>query len=125
MDRTEIQPTSAQRKAASAHAYQQKPAQQQAPSPVYAPEEVSKTAELIWMPDLPPPKPDSLAKGNIRLRVFIDEKGKAVSTALENSESSGYVQTVADSFLKAIYKPAILDDRPVSSWLILDFSYGE
>lgn len=92
----------------------------------YAPDQVTQTAEIVQHPELPAPRLEGSQRGEIRLKVLINEFGVADLVEVEAMTSpSGYGEEVASKYRNTRYQAATISSKRVKSWLIVEIRYGE
>lgn len=103
-----------------------------APSPrhsetvYYTPDQVTQTAEIVQQPEFPAAQLEGVQRGEIRLKILINEFGVADRVEVEAmTPRSVYGEEVASRFMDAQYKAATINSKHVKSWLIIEISYGE
>jgi len=69
---------------------------------------------------------ESIARGEVRLLVLVDEEGAVVEVSVIDSKPAGYFEESAvEAFQKAIFYPAIRNGRFVKSRMLIVVNYGE
>jgi hypothetical protein len=102
------------------------PTKKDGQSDYLAPDVVDRMAFAIDVPELPIPEDNDVPTGSLKIRILIDELGKANSIqVLETSLPEYYVSILANHFYHAAFSPALLDGSAVKSWRIVEITYDE
>lgn len=92
---------------------------------VYAPAQVTKRAEIEAKP-IPPYTEEARrhnTSGRVRVRALLSSTGRVTRVKIIDGLPHGLTQRAADAACRIKFKPAMIDDRAVSQYVIAEYGF--
>lgn len=90
------------------------------------PDSIDQPAHAIDVPELPMPDDPNIGTGRAIIKIQIDASGKAESVEIiETTLPETYMAALVETFLHAIFSPATLNGKAVSSSREIEIIYGD
>lgn len=62
-------------------------------------------------------------EGKVVISIYIGKDGNVIKTKINESSNALFAKAATEAALKAVYKPAVLNKKPVNSWLTIPIRF--
>lgn len=96
------------------------------PKIYFDPADVDEIAFALTVPELPLPTTEESITGLVQIKIFVDSNG--IPEEIEIVQSTlpeDYVTSLTNTFSKARFQPAKRGGAAVSSWRVIEITYGD
>jgi protein TonB len=99
------------------------PPEEELEPPPFRPVQIEPRVVLSVTPDYPRLAVETGLEGKVWVKIWLDHSGKPRKAVILKGDAEVLNEAALAAAMKFIFTPAIMNDRPVSVWVAIPFSF--